>query len=519
MTVQYYNPATPSLITCNTNSVPIVNAAASPNVLNLPSYYYYINLGGQVQDPTCQQYAPGAMVCQRWTPNTCARTEVAAVYNPTTSTPSWTYVNGANYTSGIQLTLSTAPPVALTHTGASQLACQGTVVRILFVCGALSLHPFVTATLSQAASADFRCTFTFTISTYLVCAAPGAALVPAPQGNSVTCGATLSGTTYDLNPLSLLEISAYSNGTQYILHPCGTVVNPFCQGTEVTYQSQICAIPQICTTANSAQQVPITSVAGIYNASTAIWTVIPGGVQQQQATGQSCTAVCQGQTVYSGPMQSIVNFMCSTSAGLNSNASVVTGSYNPTTCAPINGGSCTVTFTTYTTYACASNPTLVSFNAITTSAPWEARANMGYSLTVSPITYTAVGASSTTTLPAGSIIVYGGQNELPKNPNNGSSTFVSPEFDVWATTDGVSWGLIGGYTLGQGNGGFSSIPGAVSVSSTAVSQGLPSFTEGQNSMKVQQLHSHPHLTSTTPSPLLPSLTSHSFPLCFSPAVY
>lgn len=102
---------------------------------------------------------------------------------------------------------------------------------------------------------------------------------------------------------------------------------------------------------------------------------------------------------------------------------------------------------------------------------------------MSSITYTAVGASGTSVLPAGSFIIYGGQNELPTNPNNGSNTFVSPEYDTWASTDGVVWTLIGGYTLSYGNGGFSSVPGATSVSSTAYGLGMPSFTEGQNSMK------------------------------------
>ena len=75
---------------------------------------------------------------------------------------------------------------------------------------------------------------------------------------------------------------------------------------------------------------------------------------------------------------------------------------------------------------------------------------MGFTVTTTPITYTAVGASSPSTLPTGSFMVYGGQNELPGDPNNGSSTFVSPLSDTWASTDGVSWVLIGGYSLPYG---------------------------------------------------------------------
>ena len=125
----------------------------------------------------------------------------------------------------------------------------------------------------------------------------------------------------------------------------------------------------------------------------------------------------------------------------------------------------------------------ISFSAVTLSAPWEARANVGMGVAASAISYTAVGASSPSSLPAGSLLAYGGQNELPLNPNNGSGTFVSPEYDAWGSSDGASWQLLGGYTLGYGPGQFSSVPSAVSTASTAFSSGLPSFTEGQNSMK------------------------------------
>ena len=495
MTVAYYNASAPSLIACNTASQPIAVASAAPNVLNVPAYYYFINLGGQVQDPTCQLYAPGSMVCQRWTANPianqCSRTEVAAVYQPSVSTPVWTYINGANYTGGIQLSLTTAAPLAMTHTGASQLACAGTFVRIQFVCSATALRPINVAALSLAVSENAACSFTFLIPTYLLCSAPGALPVPTPEGGSIpSCGATLNGVTYNLSPLSVVDLSAYAgnatNSTQYVVRPCGTVANAFCQQTIATYQSSFCAIPTVCTNAPQ-NTLPITNVAGPYSASTASWAVIPGGIRVVQSTGQSCSASCGGQTVYNGPTQSIINFICAPgSSGLAFNNSVSLGSYNPTTCAAINGGSCTVTFTTYTTYACAAPTDRIGFNAITTNAPWEARANMGFSVTVAPVSYTAVGATAATSLPAGSFIVYGGQNELPGNPNNGSGTFVVPLTDAWASTDGVTWALVGGTTLQYGNlgaGQFSSVPGQVATTATATAQGLPTFTEAQNSMK------------------------------------
>ncbi|MGH7238624.1 MAG: hypothetical protein ACREHG_01010, partial [Candidatus Saccharimonadales bacterium] len=61
----------------------------------------------------------------------------------------------------------------------------------------------------------------------------------------------------------------------------------------------------------------------------------------------------------------------------------------------------------------------ISFLPLTTHAAWEPRANLGYAQTVTPINYTAVGSSSPSVLPVGSFITYGGQNELPANPNNG----------------------------------------------------------------------------------------------------
>ena len=68
----------------------------------------------------------------------------------------------------------------------------------------------------------------------------------------------------------------------------------------------------------------------------------------------------------------------------------------------------------------------MTFSAVTTTASWEPRIVPGLFFTTAPISYTAVGASSTSTLAAGSLILYGGETEGPSNPNNGSSTINVP---------------------------------------------------------------------------------------------
>ena len=68
---------------------------------------------------------------------------------------------------------------------------------------------------------------------------------------------------------------------------------------------------------------------------------------------------------------------------------------------------------------------LVSFNAVTKTASWEPRIVPGLFFTTAAITYTPVSGSSTS-LPAGSLILYGGETEGPSNPNNGSGTINVP---------------------------------------------------------------------------------------------
>jgi hypothetical protein len=71
----------------------------------------------------------------------------------------------------------------------------------------------------------------------------------------------------------------------------------------------------------------------------------------------------------------------------------------------------------------------ITFTALTASAPWEARNLEGLAIVNSSISFTAVGATTTSTLPGGSIIMYGGSNLMP-NPNNGSGTSSATEHDV-----------------------------------------------------------------------------------------
>ena len=360
ITAQYYDPANPQLIACNTQSALI--ASSTPyNPTTLPSqttvvpYYYYIHLAGVVQDPTCQQYAPGSMVCQRWVPNVCTDTEVASVWQPTVVSPSWTYINGANWTGGIQLSTLVAPPVALTHTGVSQLSCVGTVVRLQFQCSPTTLRPYI-ASSYRGVSASNACAFTFIIPTYLVCTAPGAPSLPAPVPTVTGCTPSVGGVTYNLAPLGLYDISAYdANGVQYVYRPCGVVANAFAQSTAATVNSQLVAIPQVCSQPSAT--INVTTIAGAYSSSTATWAALPNsaGVQLTQSTGATCVATCGGSVVYSGPWQSVVQFVCANNAvNVSSSQTAAVGAYN-SQCQPVNGGACTLTFTAYTTNACSAS--------------------------------------------------------------------------------------------------------------------------------------------------------------------
>ena len=360
ITAQYYNPASPQLITCNSASALIptstpYNPTTLPTSLTVVPYYYYIHLAGVVQDPTCQQYAPGAMVCQRWVPNVCADTAVAAVWQPSQLTPSWTYLNGANWTGGIQLSTLVAPPVSSTHTGVSQVTCIGTEVRLQFQCSSTTLRPYV-ASSYKGVSASNACVFTFIIPTYLVCTAPGVASLPAPVPTVASCQPTVAGQTYNFAPLGLYDISAYdANGVQYVYRPCGVVANGFAQGTAATSSSQLVSIPQVCSQPGTL--INVTSVAGAYVPASVTWSALSGaaGVQLTQSTGAPCQATCGGSVVYSGPWQSVVQFVCAANAvNVSSGATASVGSYNQQ-CQPVNGGTCTVTLTTYTTNACSSS--------------------------------------------------------------------------------------------------------------------------------------------------------------------
>ena len=366
VTAQYYDPNNPHLITCGTSS-PLFTLPSNPSAETVVPYYYYINLAGSVQDPTCQRYAPGAMVCQRWVPNVCTDTEVAAVWQPAVVTPSWTFINGANYSAGIQLSTLAAPPLALTHTGVSQLACVGSTVRIQFVCSPTSLRPYI-ASSYKSASANFACAFTFIVPTYLVCTAPGQPSLAAPTPTVANCAPTVNGITYNLAPLGLLDISAYdASGVQYVLRPCGVVANGFGQGALATSFSQLISIPVVCTQPSAT--INVTSIAGSFSTATSTWSALPSntGVQLTQATGQNCTATCGGNSVYSGPWQSVAQFVCASNAyNASSRANASVGGYD-SQCQPVSGGSCTLTFTTYTSNACPSGQT----SAATATCRWR----------------------------------------------------------------------------------------------------------------------------------------------------
>ena len=148
-TQQYYDPSNPSVISCQTSSAPIAAGNVGENVLQVAPDYYYISLAGSVRDPTCNSYAPSAMVCQRWGPNNCSRTEAGAVWQPSVQAPSWTYTAGNNYSAGIQMALWAVNPLYVQlQSGAT--ACYGLTVRIQFVCSPSTLRPYITSVLTAS---------------------------------------------------------------------------------------------------------------------------------------------------------------------------------------------------------------------------------------------------------------------------------------------------------------------------------------------------------------------------------
>ena len=348
-TAQYYDPNNPTLISCDTTSQPIVQASSQADAIQTAPDYYYLNLGGVVKDPTCAANTGGGMVCQRWGPTNCSRTEVGAVWQPSVLIPSWTYVNGRNYSAGIQLSMwATNPLFVQQQSGA--IGCYGLTVRIQFVCSTTTLRPYVATGLVQSSSSNFACAWTIVIPTYLLCTPPGQSSLPAPPATS--CIAPVNGKNYDLSSLSTVDISAYdSSNTQYVYRACGAVANAWCQGTIGTYKSQFCAVPQACT--QSSSTILLSSIAGAYSANAVTWSAISGGISLKQSTGDQCTATCGGQTLYSGPRQSIVNFMCSSSqSGAAATATVTPGSYD-SSCNAVNGGTCTTTMTVQTSTVCS----------------------------------------------------------------------------------------------------------------------------------------------------------------------
>ena len=165
----------------------------------------------------------------------------------------------------------------------------------------------------------------------------------------------MGGHTYDLSSLSTVDVSAYdSSNTQYIYRACAPVANAWCQGSLATHQSQLCAVPQACT--QSSSTILLNNIAGAYNSSAVQWSSINGGISASQSTGEQCTATCSGQTVYSGPRQSVVNYMCSLSqtTAAATTATVQQGSYD-SSCNAVNGGSCTTTLNVMTAAACSTS--------------------------------------------------------------------------------------------------------------------------------------------------------------------
>ena len=97
------------------------------------------------------------------------------MWQPSVLVPAWSYVNGRNYSSGIQLAMwATNPLYVQQQSGA--VGCYGLTVRIQFVCSASTLRPYVASGLVQSSSSNLACAWTIIIPTYIVCTPPASPL-------------------------------------------------------------------------------------------------------------------------------------------------------------------------------------------------------------------------------------------------------------------------------------------------------------------------------------------------------
>ena len=185
----------------------------------------------------------------------------------------WSYINGLDYTGGIQF---------LAQNGAQ---CNSTSLAVhigQFVCDPTALHPY-TFTVQQIES----CLWITVVHTALLCSAPSLASSAALAARALPYVAPAAGCSfagYDLSPLSTFDMYGTSGDYLYVSRVCGAVTDAVCGQNYLVASSSVCQINTHCTSVNSGEATLIST----WNPSIADWSVVSGGLQLQLRNGVNC---------------------------------------------------------------------------------------------------------------------------------------------------------------------------------------------------------------------------------------
>ena len=199
-------------------------------------------------------------------------TYAVSVYEPYGN--SWSYINGRDWTGGIQF---------LAASGAQCNESSAAVHIGQFVCDPTALHPY-TFTVQQSEA----CLWTTVVHTALLCTAPSfnssAALAALPLPYvAPAAGCSFAG--YDLSPLSTYDMYGASEDYLYVSRVCGAVTDATCGQNFVVAASSVCQINTHCTSVSPSEATLIST----WNPSIADWSLVDGGLQLQLRNGVNCT--------------------------------------------------------------------------------------------------------------------------------------------------------------------------------------------------------------------------------------
>ena len=259
------------------------------SVYSYTGYWYTVHLGGVVQDSLCQTaYVPGtqnSMICQKvgFQPNNYYSTWGVGVASWNPALTSWSYINGANYTSGVQLALLDGSVSYCTADGLGRLS------YIQFLCSPTQ----AAGSYALNVTFDGSCTYTFTVMTAIVCT-PSGLVQPQCQGLGYDFSAFYN------SPTDLLGYNG--DGDLYTLHLCGLTRNGYCNNGTNSVGAMLCqqdALPL-----NPAETYSVS----VYTPSAMVW----GFVNNRDYTNGVYLATQTGASIYCNgvPREMIIIFLC-----------------------------------------------------------------------------------------------------------------------------------------------------------------------------------------------------------------